>query len=57
MSKGHHHPAYPERCQIEALGTIGISNAAIAEQLGCNRSTVYKEIKRKGKRQTATGRR
>ena len=33
MPKGYHHLTYLERYQIEALRTIGISHAAIAQQL------------------------
>ena len=46
MPKGYHHLTYLQRCQIEALRTIGISHAAIAQQQGCDRSAVYREIKR-----------
>ena len=45
MRRGNHHLTYPERHQIEALRTTGISHAAIAAQLGCDRSSVCREIK------------
>ncbi len=46
MPKGYHHLTYEERCQIEALKKSGLSRGAIAQQLGRDRSTVYREIKR-----------
>ena len=50
MSKGYHHLTYLERFQIKALRTIGFSHAAIAEQMDCDRSTIYREIKRNSER-------
>jgi len=40
MPKGYRHLTYAERCQIHALRKSGHSNAAIARQLGRDRTTV-----------------
>ena len=46
MPKGYRHLAYEERCQIDALKKSGLSQGAIAQQLGRDRSTIYREIRR-----------
>ena len=51
MPKSYRHLTYEERCQIEALKKSGISIGLIAEQLGRDRTTIYREIRRNsGKR-------
>ncbi len=51
MAKGNHHLTYEERCQIEALKKRNLKNSKIAEDLGVDRSTIYRELKRNsGKR-------
>lgn len=42
----YHHLSQAQRYQIEALLQAGISRSAIAIQLGVDRSTIYREIKR-----------
>ena len=46
MPKSYRHLTYEERCQIEALKKSEISVALIAEQLGRNRATIYREVNR-----------
>jgi transposase, IS30 family len=42
---------YEQRCQIEALNKIGLSQKAIATQVGVNQSTISRELNRnRGKR-------
>ncbi len=48
MPEGYRHLTYPERCQIHALRESGISDAAIARQLGRSPSSVPREIRRNG---------
>ena len=51
MPKSYRHLTYEERYQIEALKKSGISIGLIAEQMGCDRTTIYREIRRNsGKR-------
>src|SRR5437868_10101810 len=46
----YHHLKYEDRCQIYALIKNGISQSKIAKQLGVNRSTITRELRRnKGK--------
>ena len=40
MPEGYRHLTYEERCQIFALIQSGHSQAAIARQIGVNRSTI-----------------
>ena len=46
MPEGYHHLTYEERCQIYALMQSGLSQAAIARQLGVHRSTINRELDR-----------
>ncbi len=46
MPKGYHHLTYEERCQIHALLQSGMTKAAIARQLGVNRATITRELRR-----------
>ena len=46
MPEGYRHLAYEERCQIEVLKKSGLSKGQIAQQLGRDRSTIYREINR-----------
>ena len=46
MPEGYHHLTYEERCQIYALLQSGLSQAAIARQLGVDRSTIKRELDR-----------
>ena len=46
MPEGYHHLTYEERCQIYALMQSGLSQAAIARQLGVHRSTSKRELDR-----------
>ena len=46
MPEGYHHLTYEERCQIYALVQNGLSQAAIARQLGVDRSTIKRELDR-----------
>ena len=46
MPKGYRHLTYAERCQIHALRKSGLSDAAIARQLGRDRTTVWREMRR-----------
>ncbi|MYA88139.1 MAG: helix-turn-helix domain-containing protein, partial [Boseongicola sp. SB0662_bin_57] len=48
MPKGYRHLTYEERCQIHALRKSGLSDAAIARQLGRDRTTVWREVRRNG---------
>ena len=51
MPRSYRHLTYEERCQIEALKKSGLSIGLIAEQLGRDRTTIYREIRRNsGKR-------
>src|SRR5271155_5567540 len=46
MPEGYHHLTYEDRCQIYALTQSGLSQAAIARQLGVDRSTIKRELDR-----------
>ena len=46
MPKGYRHLTCDERCQIHALKKSGLSVPAIAAQLGRDRSTIHREIRR-----------
>jgi len=46
MPEGYHHLTSEERCQIYALMESGLSQAAIARQLGVHRSTIKRELDR-----------
>ena len=46
MPKGYHHLTQPERCQIYALRKSGLSQGAVARQLGRCRSVISREIRR-----------
>ena len=46
MSKTYQNITYEERCQISGLLKAGHSTGVIAEILGRNRSTIYREIRR-----------
>ena len=46
MPKGYHHLTYDQRCQIYALKKSGLSVPEISTQIGVNRSTTYRELKR-----------
>jgi IS30 family transposase len=46
MPEGYHHLTYEERCQIYALMQSGLSQVAIARQLGVHRSTIKRELDR-----------
>ncbi|MGZ5022757.1 MAG: IS30 family transposase [Chthoniobacterales bacterium] len=46
MSDGYHHLTYEERCEIYALTRSGLSQAAVARQLGVDRSTIKRELDR-----------
>ncbi len=46
MPKGHRRLNHEERCQIYALRKSGLSDPAIARQLGRDRTTVCREIRR-----------
>jgi transposase, IS30 family len=46
MPKGYSHLTYEQRCQIYALKQRGDSPAAIAKELGVNRSTIGREFGR-----------
>ncbi len=48
MPKGYHHLTQEERCQICALRKSGLSEPAIARQLGRDRTTVWREVRRNG---------
>ncbi len=48
MPSGYHHLTYGERCQIYALRKSGLSDLAIARQIGRDRTTVRREIRRNG---------
>jgi IS30 family transposase len=51
MARGYHHVTRDKRSQIEALQARGCSIRSIAKQLGCDPSTISREIKRNsGKR-------
>ncbi len=51
MPEGQRHLTHPERCQIHALMKSGLSSPAIARQPGCDRTTVWREVRRNpGKR-------
>ncbi len=51
MAKGYRPLTCGERCQSHALRKSGISDAAIARQLGRDRTTVWREVRRNsGKR-------
>ena len=51
MPKSYRHLTYEGRYQIEALKKSGLSIGLIAEQLGRDRTTIYREIRRNsGKR-------
>ena len=46
MPKGQRHLTHPGRCRIHAMGKSGISDAAIAHQLGRDRTTVWRGARR-----------
>src|SRR5664279_2876611 len=46
MPEGYHHLTYEERCEIYALSRSGVSQAAVARQLGVDRSTIKRELDR-----------
>ncbi len=46
MPEGHRHRPHAERCQIHALRKSGLSGPAIARQLGRDRTTVWREVRR-----------
>jgi IS30 family transposase len=46
MPNNYHHLTNEQRCQIEALKRSRMSNAAIACQLGVDRATIGRELKR-----------
>jgi IS30 family transposase len=46
MPKGYHHLTYEERCQIYALKESGLSQSAIARQIGIDRTSIGRELKR-----------
>ncbi len=48
MPEGHRHLTHTGRCQIHALMKSGLSNAAVARQLGRSPSSVPREIRRNG---------
>ncbi len=48
MPSGCHHLTHEERCQIYALRKSGLSDPAIARQIGRDRTTVWREIRRNG---------
>ena len=48
MPKGQRHLTHGERCQIYALRKSGLSDSAIARQLGRDRATVWREVRRNG---------
>ena len=48
MPSGCHHLAHGERCRTCALRKSGLSDPAIARQLGRDRTTVRREIRRNG---------
>ena len=62
MPKGQRHLTHPGRCRIHAMGKSGISDAAIAHQLGRDRTTVWRGARRNpgrrgGRRRRAASRR
>ena len=46
MPVSYHHLTHEERCQIYALRKSGLSGPAIARQLGRDRTTVWREVRR-----------
>ncbi len=51
MPEGQRHLTHPGRCQIHSLMKSGLSGGAIARQLGRDRTTVWREVRRNpGKR-------
>jgi len=46
MPEGYRHLTCAERCQIHALRKSGLSHPAIARQLGRDRTTVWREVRR-----------
>ncbi len=46
MPEGHRHLTYAERCQIHALRKSRLSGPAIPRQLGRDRTTVWREVRR-----------
>ena len=51
MSKSYRNVSYDERCQISTLLKVGLSTGSIARELGRDRTTIHREIKRNsGKR-------
>ena len=46
MAKGYHHLTYELRCQLYTLIKRGDSPALIANELGVDRSTIYRELSR-----------
>ena len=48
MPSGYHHLTYGERCRTSAPRKSGLSDPAIARQLGRDRTTVWRGIRRNG---------
>ena len=48
MPKGYHHLTQEERCQICALRKSGLSQPAIARQLGRDRMTIWRQVLQDG---------
>ena len=46
MPEGQRHLTHPGRCQIHATGKSGLSDGAVARQLGRARTTVWREVRR-----------
>ena len=46
MPEGQRHLTHPGRCRIHATGKSGLSDGAIARQLGRDRTTVWREVRR-----------
>jgi IS30 family transposase len=46
MPQGYHHLTYEQRCQIYALKQSGLSQSAMARQLGVDRRSIGRELKR-----------
>ncbi len=46
MPEGHRHLTHEERCRIGALKESGLSDGAIAGRLGCDRTSVWRELRR-----------
>jgi IS30 family transposase len=46
MAKGYHHLTHPQRCQIQALKSIGLQQVTIAETIGVSAATISRELRR-----------